>query len=241
MIFLNYQRIRWLIFIGIIIIQFALGSVYIWSLFNGAFFVKLDASVSQVVFFFGLLSLGLVISFFVAGKLQERFGVKRVIMVFGILLGLGFFLIAYFDNLMMLWLSVGVLVGLVDGAGYLLTFFNCVKWFSERKGLIFAFVIGFYGLGSLGFKFIDTQLLETVGLEKIFVIWGAIALLMIVFGVTLMKDVLKQEVKISNGVVEKDYTLVESMRKSQYWMLAVMFLIVCMSGLYVIGVAKDIV
>lgn len=77
-------------------------------------------------------------------------------MVFGILLGLGFFLIAYFDNLMMLWLSVGVLVGLVDGAGYLLTFFNCVKWFSERKGLIFAFVIGFYGLGSLGFKFIDT-------------------------------------------------------------------------------------
>ncbi len=36
-------------------------------------------------------------------------------------------------------------------------------------------------------------------------------------------------------VVEKDYTLAESMRKPQYWMLAVMFLTACMSGLYVIG------
>lgn len=142
---------------------------------------------------------------------------------------------------MMLWLSVGVLVGLVDGVGYLLMFFNCVKWFLECKGLIFVFVIGFYGLGSLGFKFIDMQLLEMVGLEKIFVIWGVIVLVMIVFGVMLMKDVLKQEVKISNGVVEKDYMLVELMCKLQYWMLVVMFLIVCMSGLYVIGVVKDIV
>ncbi|HAP3739945.1 TPA: MFS transporter [Escherichia coli] len=236
----NHQRTRWLTLIGTIITQFALGSVYTWSLFNGALSAKLGAPVSQVAFSFGLLSLGLAISSSVAGKLQERFGVKRVTMASGILLGLGFFLTAHSNNLMMLWLSAGVLVGLADGAGYLLTLSNCVKWFPERKGLISAFAIGSYGLGSLGFKFIDTQLLETVGLEKTFVIWGAIVLVMIVFGATLMKDAPKQEVKTSNGVVEKDYTLAESMRKPQYWMLAVMFLTACMSGLYVIGVAKDI-
>lgn len=154
----NYQRTRWLTLIGTIITQFALGSVYTWSLFNGALSAKLDAPVSQVAFSFGLLSLGLAISSSVAGKLQERFGVKRVTMASGILLGLGFFLTAHSDNLMMLWLSAGVLVGLADGAGYLLTLSNCVKWFPERKGLISAFAIGSYGLGSLGFKFIDTQL-----------------------------------------------------------------------------------
>lgn len=236
----NYQRTRWLTLIGTIITQFALGSVYTWSLFNGALSAKLDEPVSQVAFSFGLLSLGLAISSSVAGKLQERFGVKRVTMASGLLLGLGFFLTAHSNNLTMLWLSAGVLVGLADGAGYLLTLSNCVKWFPERKGLISAFAIGSYGLGSLGFKFIDTQLLETVGLEKTFVIWGAIALVMIVFGATLMKDAPKQEVKVTNGVVENDYTLAQSMRKPQYWMLAVMFLTACMSGLYVIGVAKDI-
>lgn len=60
--------------IGTIITQFALGSVYTWSPFNGALSAKLDAPVSQVAFF-GLLSLGLAISSSVAGKLQERFGV----------------------------------------------------------------------------------------------------------------------------------------------------------------------
>ncbi|HFZ8994703.1 TPA: MFS transporter [Citrobacter freundii] len=236
----DYQRTRWLTLVGTIITQFALGSVYTWSLFNSALSAKLDQPVSQVAFSFGLLSLGLAISSSVAGKLQERFGVKRVTMAAGILLGLGFFLTAHSNTLMMLWLSAGVLVGLADGAGYLLTLSNCVKWFPERKGLISAFAIGSYGLGSLGFKFIDSQLLATVGLEKTFVIWGAIVLVMIVFGSTLMKDAPKQEVKVENGVAEKDFTLAESMRKPQYWMLTVMFFTACMSGLYVIGVAKDI-
>ncbi len=45
----NYQRTRWLTLIGTIITQFALGSVYTWSLFNGAL-AKLGAPVSQVAF-----------------------------------------------------------------------------------------------------------------------------------------------------------------------------------------------
>ncbi len=86
------------------------------SLFNGALSAKLGPC-KPVAFSFGLLSLGLAISSSVAGKLQERFGVKRVTMASGILLGLGFFLTAHSNNLMMLWLSAGVLVGLADGAG----------------------------------------------------------------------------------------------------------------------------
>ena len=231
---------RWLTLIGTIITQFALGSVYTWSLFNAPLSEKLGEPVSQVAFSFGLLSLGLALSSSVAGKLQERFGVKRVTIASGILLGLGFILTAHANNLMMLWLSAGVLVGIADGAGYLLTLSNCVKFFPERKGLISAFAIGAYGLGSLGFKFIDSQLLASVGLEKTFTIWGAIVLVMIVFGAMLMKDAPRQEVKTVNGVTENDFTLAQSMRKPQYWMLAVMFLTACMSGLYVIGVAKDI-
>ena len=236
----NSQYTRWLTLAGTIVTQFALGSVYTWSLFNSSLSAKLDEPVSQVAFSFGLLSLGLALSSSVAGKLQERFGVRRVTMASGVLLGLGFFLTAHANSLMMLWLSAGLLVGLADGAGYLLTLSNCVKWFPERKGLISAFSIGSYGLGSLGFKFIDSHLLATVGLEKTFIIWGAIVLVMIVFGATLMKDAPNHTAASHNGVVENDFTLAESMRKPQYWMLAVMFLTACMSGLYVIGVAKDI-
>lgn len=236
----NYQRTRWLTLAGTILTQFALGSVYTWSLFNGQLAQKLDAPVSQVAFSFGLLSLGLAIASSLAGKLQERFGVRNVTIGAGVLMALGFWLTAHADNLMMLYLSAGVLVGLADGAGYLLTLSNCVKWFPERKGVISACAIGAYGLGSLGFKFICGALLSTQGLENTFVIWGVMAMTMIILGALLMRDAPVQQSNTTSAVQTKDYTLAQSIRLPQYWMLALMFLTACMSGLYVIGVAKDI-
>ena len=236
----QYQRTRMLTLIGTIITQFALGSVYTWSLFNGQLAHKLDAPISQVAFSFGLLSLGLAIASSLAGKLQERFGVRNVTIGAGVLMAVGFWLTAHADNLMMLYLSAGILVGLADGAGYLMTLSNCVKWFPERKGLISACSIGAYGLGSLGFKFICGALLTNYGLENTFMIWGVLAMTMIIIGALMMRDAPVQQASGNLQTQAKDYTLAQSVRLPQYWMLALMFLTACMSGLYVIGVAKDI-
>ncbi|WP_034948147.1 L-lactate MFS transporter [Erwinia oleae] len=237
----NHNRTRWLTLIGTIITQFALGSVYTWSLFNGQLSHKLDAPVGQIAFSFGLLSLGLAIASSVAGKLQERFGVRNVTIGAGLLLATGFYLTAHADNLFMLYLSAGVLVGLADGAGYLMTLSNCVKWFPERKGLISACAIGAYGLGSLGFKFICGYLLSNNGLETTFIIWGGLAMAMIIPAALLMQDAPQQQVTaLHNENQTRDFSLPEAVRMPQYWLLALMFLTACMSGLYVIGVAKDI-
>lgn len=236
----SYQRTRWLTLIGTVITQFALGSVYTWSLFNGQLSQKLDASVSQVAFSFGLLSLGLAVASSLAGKLQELFGVRNVTIGAGILMALGFWLTAHADNLMMLYLSAGILVGLADGAGYLMTLSNCVKWFPERKGMISACAIGAYGLGSLGFKFICGALLTRFGLEQTFIIWGLLAMSMIIIGALMMREAPQQSAVNAIRERTRDYTLAQSVRLPQYWMLALMFLTACMSGLYVIGVAKDI-
>lgn len=237
----SVNRTRWLTLIGTIITQFALGSVYTWSLFNGQLSMKLDAPISQVAFSFGLLSLGLALASSVAGKLQERFGVRNVTIGAGLLMAIGLMLTSQADNLFMLYLSAGVLVGLADGAGYLMTLSNCVKWFPERKGVISACAIGAYGLGSLGFKFICSYLLSVYSLETTFMIWGGVAMTMMILGALMMKDAPKQQAAGNKmASLAPDYSLGESMRMPQYWMLALMFLTACMSGLYVIGVAKDI-
>lgn len=233
------NRTRYLTLVGTIITQFALGSVYTWSLFNAQLAAKLDEPVSQVAFVFGLLSLSLAVASSMAGKLQERFGVRNVTLGAGLLLGLGFLLTAQASNLMMLYLCAGILVGFADGTGYLMTLSNCVKWFPERKGLISALAIGAYGLGSLGFKYINVLLLENTGLETTFQLWGLIAMALVLCGGMLMKDAPAQSAA-SQQTESRDFTLAEAMRKPQYWMLALMFLSACMSGLYVIGVAKDI-
>jgi len=71
-------------------------------------------------------------------------------------------------------------------------------------------------------------------------IWGGLAMSMIIVGALLMKDAPAQQPSGSKSAEKRDYSLAESMRMPQYWMLALMFLTACMSGLYVIGVAKDI-
>ena len=70
----SYQRTRWLTLVGTVITQFALGSVYTWSLFNGQLATKLDATVSQVAFAFGLLSLGLAVASSLAGPARPARG-----------------------------------------------------------------------------------------------------------------------------------------------------------------------
>ena len=237
----SVNHTRWLTLFGTIITQFALGSVYTWSLFNGQLSHKLDAPISQVAFSFGLLSLGLAVASSLAGKLQEKFGVRNVTIGAGVLMAIGFYLTAHSSNLFMLYLSAGVLVGLADGAGYLMTLSNCVKWFPERKGLISACVIGAYGLGSLGFKFICGYLLSVYSLENTFMIWGGLAMAMIIIGALFMKEAPASQVITGAGkTATRDFSLAEAVRMPQYWMLALMFLTACMSGLYVIGVAKDI-
>ncbi|AEX50973.1 L-lactate MFS transporter [Rahnella aquatilis] len=245
----NNNRTRWLTLAGTILTQLALGSVYTWSLFNGQLSEKLGEPISRVALTFGILSLCLALASSVAGKLQERFGVRTVTIAAGLLMAAGFALTAHSDNVIMLYISAGVLVGLADGAGYLLTLTNCVKWFPERKGMISACSIGAYGLGSLLFKFICGHLLATEGLQNTFMIWGGVAMVMVIAGALMMKDAPKQETSAvtreentlnDNSNDSRDFTLAEAIRAPQYWMLALMFLTACMSGLYVIGVAKDI-
>lgn len=238
MITQSSRFIRWFTLAGTIITQFALGSVYTWSLFNGPLAQKLGQPISQVAFAFGLLSMAMAVASTTAGKFQERFGVRKVTIGAGVLLGIGLCLTGWSNSIIMLWLCAGILVGLADGIGYLLTLSNCVKWFPERKGLISACAIGAYGLGSLGFKYINSQLLDRYSLPLTFALWGGIAVIMVVAGALMMKDAPRQEVRQRAGV--RDYALAESMRMPQYWLLALMFVTACMSGLYVIGVAKDI-
>ncbi|MGF1788619.1 OFA family MFS transporter [Photobacterium swingsii] len=243
--------------LGTILTQFALGSVYTWSLFNAPLASKLDTPVSQVAFSFGILSLSLAVASSLSGKLQERFGVRKVTISAGIMLGLSLIITSYAPNLLVLYVVAGFLVGFADGTGYLMTLSNCVKFFPERKGVASACAIGAYGLGSLGFKYINMYFLTHSGVEMTFSVWGIIAMCCVVIGGMMMRDAPihnkeshkeanQSESKKANtqshtaAPLSEDFTLAEAFRTPQFWILSLIFLTVCMSGLYVIGVAKDI-
>ncbi|MEB8651201.1 OFA family MFS transporter [Bacillus cereus] len=228
----------WLVVLGTVIVQMGLGTIYTWSLFNQPLVSKYGWSLNAVAITFSITSLSLAFSTLFASKLQEKWGLRKLIMIAGLALGLGLILSSQASSLILLYVLAGVVVGYADGTAYITSLSNLIKWFPERKGLIAGISVSAYGSGSLIFKYVNAQLIESVGVSQAFIYWGLIVTAMIVIGACLIHQVADQ------GAVHEtkteEYTTKEMLGTKQVYLLFIMLFTSCMSGLYLIGMVKDI-
>ncbi|MCP3792881.1 OFA family MFS transporter [Paenibacillus sp. CH40] len=232
---------RWLVVLGTIIVQMGLGTIYTWSLFNQPLVDRFGWNLSSVAITFSITSFALAFATLFAGKLQDKWGLRRLILCSGVVLGAGLMLSSQVTSLSLLYILAGIVVGFADGTAYITSLSNLIKWFPEKKGLISGISVGAYGTGSLIFKYINGSLIQSVGVSQAFLYWGMIVLIMIVGGSFLVREaVVVNKPSVQNGVVQRDYTVKEMLRTKQAYLLFVMFFTACMSGLYLIGVVKDI-
>lgn len=232
---------RWLIVLGTIIVQMGLGTIYTWSLFNQPLVELFHWKLNSVAITFSITSFALAFSTLFAGKLQDKWGLRRLIGVAGFVLGAGLILSSQVSSLWMLYILVGVVVGAADGTAYITSLSNLIKWFPERKGLISGISVGAYGTGSLLFKFINGSLIQSVGVSQAFFYWGLIVMILVVGGSFLVREAkMGQAVQTLSASVQKDFTVKEMLKTKQAYLLFVIFFTACMSGLFLIGIVKDI-
>ncbi|MEG7966848.1 MULTISPECIES: L-lactate MFS transporter [Bacillus cereus group] len=228
----------WLVVLGTVIVQMGLGTIYTWSLFNQPLVSKYGWSLNAVAITFSITSLSLAFSTLFASKLQEKWGLRKLIMIAGLALGLGLVISSQASSLILLYVLAGVVVGYADGTAYITSLSNLIKWFPERKGLIAGISVSAYGSGSLIFKYVNAQLIESVGVSQAFIYWGLIVTAMIVLGACLIHQAADQ------GAVQEtkthEYTTKEMLGTKQVYLLFIMLFTSCMSGLYLIGMVKDI-
>ncbi|OMF93469.1 hypothetical protein BK144_11800 [Paenibacillus sp. FSL R7-0273] len=241
---------KWLIVLGTVIMQMGLGTIYTWSLFNAQLVSKFGWELSSVSITFSITSFALAFATLFAGKLQDRFGLRRLTAAAGIILGLGLIISSQASSLPMFYLLAGVVVGYADGTAYITSLSNLIKWFPKNKGLISGVSVGAYGTGSLIFKYINGSLIESQGVSGAFLYWGIIVMIMIVIGSMLVREApAPAEAQAVSGraaaaggtaIPAKDYTVKEMLRTKEAYLLFVIFFTACMSGLYLIGIVKDI-
>ncbi|MFF1992814.1 OFA family MFS transporter [Bacillus mycoides] len=228
----------WLVVLGTVIVQMGLGTIYTWSLFNQPLVSKYGWSLNAVAITFSITSLSLAFSTLFASKLQEKWGLRKLIMIAGLALGIGLILSSQASSLLMLYVLAGVVVGYADGTAYITSLSNLIKWFPERKGLIAGISVSAYGTGSLIFKYINAMLIDSVGVSQAFIYWGLIVTAMIVIGACLIHQAAEQ------GTVQttktQEYTTKEMLGTKEVYLLFIMLFTSCMSGLYLIGMVKDI-
>ena len=142
---------------------------------------------------FSITSFALAFATLFAGRLQERWGLQRLIRVAGIVLGLGLVLSSQVTSLTLLYILAGFVVGFADGTAYITSLSNLIKWFPERKGLISGISVGAFGTGSLLFKYVNSALIGAVGPAQAFMYWGIIVLVLIVAGSFLIREAVVRE------------------------------------------------
>lgn len=231
---------RWLIVLGTVIAQLGLGTIYTWSLFNQPLVDKFGWQLSKVTITFSIASFALAFSTLAGGKLQEKLGIRKLISISGLILGIGLILTSKVTSLSMLYVTAGIIVGAADGVAYLTSLSNCIKWFPEKKGLISGISVGAYGTGSLIFKYINGSLINSNGVSEAFLYWGIIAMILVVIGAQLLKDAPIISSNTNNNLNEKDFSVKEMLKTKDAYFLFLIFFTACMSGLYLIGIVKDI-
>ncbi|MDX5626716.1 MULTISPECIES: OFA family MFS transporter [unclassified Brenneria] len=233
---------RSLIVLGTIITQMGLGTIYTWSLFNQPMVDKFGWSLSSVAATFSITSFSLAVATLFAGKFQERVGIRRLTLLAGIALGSGLMAVSGASSIALVYLLMGVVVGFADGAAYITTLSNLIKWFPERKGLIAGISVGAFGAGSLLFKYVNQFLIAEVGVSATFFYWGVIVMAMIIAGSALLKepDLSVAANRRSEQGRAPDFSLGEMLARKESYLLFIIFFTACMSGLYLIGVVKDI-
>ncbi len=203
---------RWIVVLGGILIQLALGAIYAWSAFTTPLqgtpgniseyaFTKTE---TQAIFSVGLLFFALCT--IIGGRLQSKYGPMKVALTGGILLGVGYILASFVGaHFIGKLVCIGVIAGSGIGFGYVVPIATGVKWFPDKKGLVSGLAVAGFGFGAfiwillanppsiLGFSGLITKQAGTyaytvVNVDTAFRIYGIAFLILVVLGSLVMKN-----------------------------------------------------
>jgi len=259
---------RWIIVIGAIMIQLALGAIYAWSAFttplqgNEAAISEFafNKTQTQAIFSAGLASFA--VFTIIGGRLQKKFGPRKIALLGGVLLGLGYILSSFVGaSFPLKLLFIGILGGAGIGLAYVVPIAVGVKWFPDKKGLVSGLAVAGFGFGAfiwilmanppsiLGFNGFITQQAGSFAytisnVDETFRLYGIAFFILVVIGsIVMINPPQDWKPKGWNPPVEekndkkssKNLFPKEMLKTKQFYLLWLMFCIGALAGLMVIG------
>ncbi|NVM45787.1 MAG: OFA family MFS transporter [Candidatus Lokiarchaeota archaeon] len=260
-------RNRWIVVIGAILIQLALGTIYSWgtmTVFVSPYLnltMSLDPNIVRevTVYIFGVGLLTFAITMIFAGKLQQKYGPKKIAILGGILIGIGLILSAFMPTFIGLLITYGIIFGAGIGFGYVCPIASAGKWFPDKKGFINGIAVAGFGAGAFVFNYVIKALANPTGLSDtapnfVDVISPNIPIMFIVLGIIYIVLVIGGAMTLSNppegwkpdgwtppppseesGISGLEFERGQTVKLPQFWMLWAAFALSAMSGLMVIG------
>jgi len=251
----SMSRRGWLVTLGGMGLNLALGILYAWSVFSkqlvetvdkGGFgWTKMQATLPYTVAiaFFAIMMIP-------AGMIQDRVGPRVVATAGGILSGLGLIVASYSGpgSVLPAVLGFGVLGGSGFGLGYAAATPAAVKWFPPaKKGLITGLVVAGFGVAPVYIAPLSKYLLTTYGAAAAFRILGLGFLVAATAFAQLIRNPdapvapKKDAVASALAAARPELTWRDMIRTPAFWSLWLRYACAATAGLMIIGHMAKIV
>ena len=247
---------RWIIAIAAFLMQIALGSVYAWSVFLNPVIKLYGVPKAQANLTFSIVLLALGITAGFGGYFNNRFGPRVVATAGGILYGLGVILAgltASTHNLLLLYLTYGVIGGIGIGLGYIVALAMLIKWFPDRRGFITGLAVAGFGAGAvatgqIAAPLVDPKSSSFIGVGSTFTYLGIAYLVIVVLVAQFFRTApdgyaptgWTPSTRQRTDRAVRDYTLSEALHLPRWYLLWLILALNVTAGAALISVASPL-
>jgi OFA family oxalate/formate antiporter-like MFS transporter len=215
---------------------------YGWTLFVGPIQDKFGWEKAAIQVAFTLFVLFETWPVPLEGYLVDRFGPRLMVLLGGVLVGAAWILNAHADSLVMLYLG-GAIGGIGAGIVYGTSMGSALKWFPHRRGLAAGLTSAAFGAGSALTVLPISYLINNEGYESAFFWFGIIqGSVVLVCGLLLRTPQLDTPAAVPAAAITqsgRDFRFLEMVRTPLFWLIYLMFAMVCMGGLMITAQISD--
>jgi OFA family oxalate/formate antiporter-like MFS transporter len=237
-----------------LLLQFAIGAVYAWSVFGGALeeadswqLSKVRASLPFTV------TIGMIfIGSYLGGRLQDKRGPRVVALIGGAVYSIGILMASFANGEEDYWLLIlgyGVISGFGLGFAYIVPIAMLQKWFPDKKGLITGLAVGGFGFGAVLTSPVAQWLIDRDPQDptSAFLPLGIAYLVMALVGASFFRNPpagytvpghAPAPVAGDAGGEGDDYTQGEALRTPQWYFLTGILMLSVTAGISLISQAK---
>ncbi len=234
-------------------VNLMLGTLYAWGVISAALMnLGWSATATQIPYMLACAMFAF--SMVPGGKLQDKFGPKKVIMGSAVLAGIGLNLSGLLLTPVTLTITFGLIFGIAMGTGYSAPTPAAVKWFHpSKRGVISGAVVSGFGLAPVYVGPLTTHLIGNYGIETTFFVLGSAFFV----GIMALSQFIKnppegylppapkesETVKVKpsfSTTATKEFESSEMLKTKQFKMIWAMFACGTFAGLLIIGQLSNI-
>ena len=169
---------RWLFVVFGLLFQLCLGAVYAWGTFKKPIMAHfgLNATEGNIPFILFLACFAILMPF--GGRWIQKYGPRKIGIIGGVLVGIGWILAGFAPNMVALSISYGVIAGAGVGLAYAAPIQTSTRWFPDKKGLAVGLTVGGFGLSAALISPIGNSLINSHDITYMFKIFGIIFLVL---------------------------------------------------------------